>query len=235
MKPFLLFLSVVSALTGTQASAQQETEFGSRIMRPSPAEPDYRSKLSKGNQARAMVDDFALCTLQYSRKAVASALALTPGDTDSHSSLNKLAQPRCLRDATLRMPPELLRGALFRAKLLDEFVDRRLVFAAQPLDPTRFAHDLENRQQVQHALLQDFASCVVRAKPAAAAAFVTEEAGSKKEQKALDDLGPALGPCLSNGQKIKLSRDVLGAQLAEALYHELVAEIKDEASLEASE
>ena len=229
-----VFVSIL-AMAATAVSAQKETELGSRILRPSPAEPDYRSKLSENDQARLMVDDFAVCTQQYSKKAVDKALELIPGESGSSAALNKLAQPRCLRDATLRMPPELLRGALFRAKVIDEFGDKPLRLSAVPADPTRLASDLEVRKQLQHVLLQDFASCVVREKPSAAAAFVIEYAGSAEEQEALDKLIPALGPCLLDGQEVKFSRDALSAQLAEALYHELVEGTRTDQIAEAAE
>ena len=223
MKLATIILATVAVLSASSAVAQRESELGSRITRPSAAEPDYRSNLPESEQARALVDEFAQCTLQYSRTDVNEALKLIPGTPESSEALSKLAKPRCLRNATLRMPPELLRGALFRAKVLEEFVDEPLAFSAEPFDLSQIITDLEDKDQIRFLILQDFGSCVVRSNPDHASAFVVEIAGSKKEQEALDRLVPALGPCLPEGRELAFSKSMLSAQLAEALYRELSA------------
>lgn len=223
MKLTPMILAAAAMLGASSAVAQQESSLGSRITRPEPAEPDYRSKLPEAEQARALVDEFAQCTLDYSPTAVDEALEFIPGTSESSAALAKLARPRCLSNATLRMPSDLLRGALFRAKVLNEFVDQPLVFASEPIDLTQMITDSGNKDQLRFLILQDFGSCVVRSNPEVAAAFIVELAGSEKEQEALDQLVPLLGPCLPEGSELAFSKSMLSAQLAEALYRDLSA------------
>lgn len=223
MKILGLLVSTIALSLSTVAVAQTETRLGSRIARPKPAEPDYFSKLPDAERARSMVDDFSRCTLQYDAEGVDEALALVPETSGSNNALGKLAKPRCLRNATLKMPPALLRGSLFRAKVLREFADEPIVFADESFDVASLVSDLNSDDSKRFVAMQGFASCVVRADPENVALFVVEEAGSKAEDEALQFVIPDLGPCLSEGLELGFSKSMLSAILAEALYHELKA------------
>ncbi len=74
-----------------------------------------------------------------------------------------------------------------------------------------------NNSAVRTAL--EFADCVVSQDPHAADYFFRTAADSEGERAATQQLMPALGPCLPNGQQIELSPFALRVWLGEALWH----------------
>lgn len=65
----------------------------------------------------------------------------------------------------------------------------------------------------------DFADCVVAADPNNADFFFRTQPGSEDEKEAINTLVPSLGPCLPQGQEVRLDPGELRALMGEGLWH----------------
>jgi hypothetical protein len=73
------------------------------------------------------------------------------------------------------------------------------------------------RPEVKMAM--EFADCVVATDPFTADYFFRTAAGSAQERAAVEQLSPALGPCLPEGAEVELQLPDLRLWLGEALWH----------------
>jgi len=210
---------------GAWAQSDREMELGSRIAKPKPADiPDYPG-MSDADRGRATAFQFAQCMLLKNSRKAEAYFAIKRDDPQSDVTLKKLADNDCLRDGGLRMPTELLRGALFRAAYIKQFPRIPTTLATAEVDFDTYLNDPKAPAMVQYRVLMDFADCVVRSDFANADRFVRTQPGSPEENAALGALMPKLGPCMVSGVKVTLNRSVISAVLSEALYREGLAGI----------
>jgi hypothetical protein len=232
MKSAAGLLALIGALAVTAgggcAWAQQtdrEMELGSRISRPKPADiPDYPG-MSDTDRARATAFQFAQCIVVKQRRRADAHFAMKRDDPQSNDVLRKLADNDCLRYGELRVPLELLRGAIFRSAYLSQFPHMPTKLATTAVDFDTYLSDPKGASIVQYRILMDFADCVVRADFPNSDKIVRSEPGSPQENAALAALMPSLGPCMVSGFKVTLNRSVVSAVLSEALYREGLAAV----------
>ncbi|HTM96619.1 MAG TPA: hypothetical protein VL100_12505 [Croceibacterium sp.] len=238
MKLALAVIAVTAMVSVSCAASAQDTykPTGSRIGRPAPVVTPNSSNLSNEEGARRMTDDFASCIYRKSKNSVNAALALRPDSKEANAALGRLVRDDCYAaNASLSIPQSLLRGALFRAKLLTEFGGKDVALAPEPVDYTQFVPSPLQSEDRSYVAFGDFADCVVRADLDGARKFVEPDAGSEVETQALNALIPKLGPCLTNGLEITFSKSVLQALLAEAIYHETAAAALENPPTEAAQ
>ena len=197
---------------------------GSRVGRPAPAITPGNTRLSRQDQGREVTNQLASCLYHYDRDETVEALSLVSETKEGGEALSGLLGPDCyLAAGDLTVPYDLLRGALFRARYLDEFRDDVITLAPEKVDYTAFVPNLTDSAFVSYVVLRNFASCVVRADVENARAFVEGPVGSSAEKAALTEIVPKMGPCLTDGLEVSFSKSVLSSLLSEALYREAAA------------
>jgi hypothetical protein len=120
----------------------------------------------------------------------------------------------------LRFRQSIFRGTLYESLYRADYARGRAVDIASAPQIAYVTGDPATWTQGQREWLglQDFADCVVRAKPAEARALVMSEVETAAEGRALASIGPALGPCLVQGVETRFSRPILRGLIAESLY-----------------
>ncbi|HWJ68835.1 MAG TPA: hypothetical protein VNS79_02130 [Sphingobium sp.] len=196
---------------------------GTRIGRPAPAKVPDNVSMSDADKARMTVSQFADCIVRTDKKQTQRYLAATFRSAESGKIVNDLATSECLWNANLRMPYELLRGAIFRSVYAQNFAASALRFPDEPVDYTGYLDDKTSPDAIRYLILMDFADCVARADASSVRAFVLAPPASQTEKAALTTLQPQLGPCFPAGANVTFNKSVLSAILAEALYREVEA------------
>ena len=174
--------------------------------------PDYTARpsersVSPADQARQTMNDYAVCIVHARVAAVQKALSLA-NDAKVDEALANLANRECLMRGELRMPRQLLRGAVYRALYLRDFGRSPPAPSASDAAPTG------------ESMFEQFGSCVNTADASDVREFVMSVPATKREAAALSALGPALGRCIAPGNQIRFSRAVLQGVLAEAAYRQ---------------
>lgn len=163
-------------------------------------------------RARDTMGRFAACVVKARPNITREALSKTTM-AESTAALSDLVKPECLGEGTLRMDPNILRGALYRALYIREFGEKPVALQQVPGSGQPAAPDAT----------QPFGDCVVRAAPAQTQMFVVAAPATSEEKRALADLGPALTGCIDPRVQIRFTPAALEAMLAEALYKYAVA------------
>jgi hypothetical protein len=150
------------------------------------------------------MNDYAVCLVTSHHGAVRKAWA-RKSDAEVAAALAKVSVSDCLAEGRLIMPPQLLRGALYRALYLRDFGKR---------PPSASASGPMHEDNP----LRLFGHCVYAIDPVDVRAFVMADPATALEKEAIAALGPALAQCVSPGSQIRFSPAVLQAILAEAAY-----------------
>lgn len=176
--------------------------------------------MSPAARARVTLEGFARCVLQRDPKGVDRALAM-PMSSAGEKAVAGLATNECLGvsgdydSSRLSINARLLRGALY-AELVRRRVGTDTPLAASA-DLTLGAAPDDAAAQ-RHVALVRFGDCILRRDPARAIHFVRENAETGAEAKDVAALAPAMGACVDQGAKVELSKPILEAAIAEAVY-----------------
>lgn len=214
-------LAIVASLTLVPVQVAAQSETGTRIGgRPAQA-PESGSNTER---ARIWLERYAACIAKRDPKHLAGVLdapinqdvavgKLVEGNYDSCLSAGATADE-------LRMNARLMLGALY-AERVTRMVGRLTPDMLPPdVLPLPSGADLDQPARARASLVR-FGECVMRKNPPAALEFVAADAGKSRETAALKDLVPYLGQCVDAGVQFQLSRSILEASLAEAIYRTL--------------
>lgn len=114
----------------------------------------------------------------------------------------------------LRIPDPLFRGALLRSL----YLSKRRNGGAMPVAAAQISESWDkSRETDSQAILRRLGDCVVSLDASGSERLITADPGSEMNS-ALVSLKPALGNCLPEGSRIKLSKEVVESVLSEALY-----------------
>lgn len=188
-----------------------------------------RGKLSEADERRKIMRAYALCvadsdpkgSIDKAVRGVMESGTTSEAAKDAAYQLSKSWCPVTMvghneKFSWLAYPPEALRGQLYRARYLlkigaDKPV-RTPVAGAEPAwrlppdDPYRSA--------------QLLGECIVRAAPDLSKAAVSAKlVRAPEEEEAYAALRPFVSSCVPAGVKLRLTRGLLEAAMAEALYH----------------
>lgn len=202
------------------AMAQTENPTGSRVGRPKPAAAPTSARMSDEVRGLRTTFDFAQCLYLSSKEKLRAELRHGPVNSESLTPL--VVKSDCLRGGDLTMPTPLIMGAIYRTFYIQELKDVPLDNLGEPIN--YFASiDTTNPDAVFAATLADFSSCVVRADPANAKAFVTGIPGEPQFENALKLMIPQLGPCMVEGLEVTFNKSNIAATISTALYWEAKA------------
>lgn len=202
------------------------------------AEAPSGAAMTPVDRGRVVLRDYALCLISRDDRPLVGDrtrprisdidkfLSLSPLSREGSSAARVLNTERCVqtRDhqpsyVTLAFQPQLLRGAIFRAKF-------ERAMARQPL-PEFPEYNSAARwhfpPQDKFAVLQAIGECTVRANPEATRAAIESRVDSAEENRAYAALTPALSRCIPGSGEFTFSRALLESVFAEALY-QLTAE-----------
>nr|WP_295667160.1 hypothetical protein [Sphingomonas sp.] len=216
----LLTLLSMSITVDAVAQVNTELETGSIIPIPRRATIDDRPGLSEVDRFRLAMSEFARCTVDRKSVRIAQLLRL-PADKINGASMVPLADDQCLSSGEMKFNALLLRGALFvelyRRRSAAEARGQAWRLPATPFDSKASVSPSSNTDATHLGLLA-FADCVVTRDPVTTRGLVKAPTTSKAQDAAFAVLSPNLGPCLLQGQKIKLGKMILEGALGEILY-----------------
>jgi hypothetical protein len=182
--------------------------------------PDYLT--DPDERARYSLVKMGECMVKENRNRALKYLASFPESKDSYKLANQwLRQDDCLSSGDITMQDSDMRAAIFGALYRTEY---RLkgpldVANAKPVDYSQGnAITTLDPMQKQVVAIRQMGDCVVRAQPAAAHLLVVSDVHTDPEAGAYRAIVPALGPCISNGVQIKLTKLSLYGIVAEAIY-----------------
>lgn len=177
------------------------------------------------DQAHETMRKYASCLVfeansSRERTRLIEFLSVSPEGADADARLQRTIKPDCLYNVSadsvlLRFSAPLLRGEVFRELYLDLAANPRRapITRAQIADAWSTDNFRGNFAGTQH-----FADCVIAADPAAADALMRVKVGSAEQTAAVNRVAAHMGPCLTNGATLQMSRIVLEGAVAEALY-----------------
>lgn len=170
--------------------------------------------------ARSISRHFAACTIRRGRGSAERYLATPVGAPGWERLQHLVLVDECLGTGELRLPFEVIRGALFEQLYLTDYKADPVadLTAVAPIDYAA-GYSSPVSVQVGNAIaLGQFGDCVARADSAGARNLLTSLPDSSGETAAVHRLMPRLGACIPAGRKITFSKSVLRAAVAEGLY-----------------
>lgn len=212
--------------TTVHAQLKPETQTGSMI----PVQPHALDEKRAGDVRK----HFAQCVYRAAKPKVLVMLEHSdPVWVDLQAAGIKdvnaeLGMNRCLGDQvaidqsalSLKFPPPALRDLMAEeAYLARHPVAPSLAADAAPIASFVIPTDT---QPATAAALTDFTDCTVRRDPAGADALLRTMPGSDREHDAAVALAPALGQCLTAGQKVNLKPAGIRALIAYAMWSRFV-------------
>ena len=218
MGKFILASALACALAAPLAAQSQpggSSETGTLITRP-PAV--YQGETTA--DARETVRQFGMCSLRRS-PTLSEQLLDVPVDTPQFTKLlNRIAADECLSYGELRIPFQLLRGAIFEAFYSRRFGrDFRADLKSVPSFNYTAGYARPLSEDAANTIsLAIVADCVVRTDPAPARQMIAARPGSPSEIEAIGLIAAKLPGCVPPKQKLRFSRSVIRAATAEALY-----------------
>ena len=210
----LLMMSVFSSATAPLFAKPVDAR-GKMAPQPAPAVAPSR-KMSDSDRARQLTNDFAICVLKSSPRAVERAVMLPT--VMSYDALTKLARSECLVSGQIVIPRQLMRVAAYRALYIRDYRKQVPELSGSAMGYVSVADSDSFSQEI--ARLNSFGSCVARANPASAHSLVLANAATDEEGEAIDGLRQNLADCLPGGTSVKFTKSVLQGLLAEVLYRE---------------
>lgn len=220
-----LMFAVAAASLGAMAGAAHGGNpygGGTRITGPAPAEIPTGA-MSKDDKARIVTIRFAACLIKARRSAAMAAIQPEPWEADAGGKLLKIVDSRCLESGELKMPTNLLRGALYQVLYREKFPDGPPALPPSAIDFTAKRGGSFTDEEKTEIALRQFGDCVARRDINDAHAMIMSIPGSSAETAALKSLVPHFSPCIVQGSKWTLNRNSVAAILSEVLYREGVA------------
>lgn len=174
---------------------------------------------------------YGSCVVDQSPSRTRRVLSLVPGSKEERALLRSVADDRCINghggSQYLYFEPQMLRGAIAEAMLhLDQARGSKRKLANEPPPfPALSANDLARLSQEGQATLLalDVAQCLLSTDPQAVTALLAADPASPEEGQGFTKLLPNLGPCISDGKQVTLSKPHLRGVLAEAAYRSAFA------------
>lgn len=223
-------LALAGTLAPTKASAQyQPGDPGGRPeavyspLEPAAAPPRTGDKVDvKGETAahgREATVELAKCILKRHRSAAKNLIELSADSSVVVPELTRLAR-ECLASGELRIPPLLLRGALFEELYKQEFEEAgsQDLSKAPPIDYLQGYQQPLSEASKQALAMSFVGDCLVRADTSSARLMVASIPGTAKEHRATGAIAARLPQCIPQGQTIRFSRSFIRAAVSEALY-----------------
>jgi hypothetical protein len=198
------------------AAAQLEAPTGSNIVRPGPARGPAGAA-SATDSGLVVLPGFAACMIDHDRSAIERIIAGFP-DEKEYRALRLLADSDCLSLGELQSTVRLLRGALYAELYRLSFASHAPSLAGASIDWPSDAKGQPEGDAATYVALGQFAECLVLKHPEESRQLMLVPPRSKRESDALGAMMPDMGPCLAAGVQIKLSKPVVEALIAEALY-----------------
>ncbi|MCX8475103.1 MAG: hypothetical protein MT490_04820 [Sphingomonas sp.] len=188
-----------------------------------------RGKLSEADGRRKIMRAYALCVADSEPKGAIAKAVRTVMESGTASEKAKDAAYQLSKSwcpvtmvghnekfSWLAYPPEALRGQLYRARYLLEVEADRPV--RMPVDEAEPAWRLPPDDPYRSAQL--LGECIVRAAPGLSKAAVSAKlVRAPEEEEAYAALKPFISACVPAGETLRLTRGLLEAAMAEALYH----------------
>jgi len=239
---FILAFAAACTVAGPVAAQGNDNDYtplNSRIRREQkyPAElmERWRNQLSavSRERSRAMMSQFSKCMYNRSHEGAEDLLGKSDYGLNDFAQLG-LDRDRAMRaygfdNCMTRVANTNQTGVLlrFNAGSLRQWLLQEAYFDRYPEAPTwvregmiagerSFPLSGEN-QGVRWAMA--LGDCVVATDPFTADFFFRTATGSPEEARALEVLGPLMGPCLPQGQQIQLQIPLVRAWVGEALWH----------------
>lgn len=231
----------LSDAAAAQSNNDDYTPLNSRIKRarqfPTDLPPNFipPEKLTETGRERskAMLNQFSRCIYNRSKEDSLELLGKTDLGFASFQQIG-LDDSRAMRiygfkdclgrvadrqnsGVALRFNAGALRSWLVQEAYFDRYPDAP-VWVKPGHEIAERAFPLSEQNPSMRAAL-DFADCVVAAAPYEADFFYRTTGGSDGEKQAIASLMPSLGPCLPQGQQVRLSEELLRMWLGEALWH----------------
>lgn len=210
------FVFLVAVLAGAMPAAAREPV--------DPRLPTWeQSQLMEGNQAVRTIRAFGYCAIRVRpapSEAMVASLPYSAEEQAAEDALTEGADHPCLYQTermTLRSRP-VVRG------ILAEFMYNRAVPGPRHYQPRPFNERFDPvnarwRGQPNEALGRFVATCAVHRDPNPVHLMVRFNHYSPGETRELRALRPTMLACLPEGRSLNVSRLVIRALLAEALYH----------------
>jgi hypothetical protein len=179
--------------------------------------------------ARKVMQNFAKCLVNRAGYRMRAALDLPVGVPKTQSVLSALSDPGCLAVASenssadelhLRFKSLLLRGSIYDVLYVHDLAAKPALTSFDGVVSPRypFATAPMSVEAVDYHVAISIGECVVRAQSVLARQLIMSAVESADEAIAVKALVPFLGPCLDQGQTIKLSKSVIRSMIAEPLY-----------------
>ncbi|MDJ0277016.1 hypothetical protein QLH51_09435 [Sphingomonas sp. 2R-10] len=176
----------------------------------------------KTAEANRTMQMFADCVVaRSSDRAKVDTLLRQPSDGPGLNAAGMAlvrgeCMPRALAKTEMRMPPTLMRAALFDARYRREFGKRSVDLGN--VAPLVVASEFDGAPSPVDTYSRRLGDCVARREPAGARAFILSRANSDAENAAVNTLRPALAECVSKDNTLRLSRPMVRGIVGEALY-----------------
>ncbi|MHA6770231.1 hypothetical protein [Sphingobium ummariense] len=216
-------IALVCTAHPVSGQVRREAETGSHVERPRPARIPEAKNLSDADRGRIAAAEFADCMTARRKSSAVAYLAMPYGSRESVRALARMADNVCLSSGQLKMPPALVRGAVFRSMYKWTFGDKAPALGQTPPDYASYIADSMDAGGALQLLMLEFASCVIRANPASAREMLLAQAGSAKESQAFKALVPLMSSCFPKGKTAELSKATVTGIMAEAMYREAEA------------
>ena len=188
--------------------------------------PSARMSGAEYRFGEEIMQNYARCVVSAeNHRSIDRFLATNPLSKKADKLGAQIATPSCLNRGTMSFPPALFRAALYDA-LYREAYGKANVLPTPDQPPLDIANEVESQDPADTKLYVStryFGDCIVRREAASVRALLKTNIESKEETASFQALQTSMGACLSNGNKIQFSRQMLRGLLAEALYKLTVA------------
>ena len=211
----LLPILVGMALASAATSAVHGQTTGRRYSDPrNPARVPDQPGIPKALKARQVSEAYGRCVVARKPK---DALWLATHPVFEVEWGERSTVSECLDSGELRMDRRLMRGSIYQALYLRDFVGAAPTLRKEDPD---YASDMPAAAPSlgQYLAERRFAQCVLRAEPARVDALLRASPGSVAEEQAFGWIMIAMKPCLPAGTTFSFGKALLLGWLAEAAY-----------------
>ncbi|MCP3733367.1 hypothetical protein M9979_00510 [Sphingomonas sp. RP10(2022)] len=193
------------------------------VAEPNPANID---------ESRRTMAAYTSCLINRLGYKLRPVMDMPVGSPQANAKMIALNDSGCLPSddvggISLKFKPTLMRGGLFEAFYLKEFVHSApATFDGVPTISYPVGDVSGNAEAARYSLQMDIGDCVVRKAPAEARTLLGAEVASVAEGTAITALVPALSACATKGRTLSLSKSIVRGMIAEPLYRLTAAKRK---------
>ena len=188
--------------------------------------PSSRMSGAEYRFGEEIMQNYARCVVSAeNHRSIDRFLSANPLSKKADKLGTQIATPNCLNRGTISFPSTLFRAALYDA-LYREAYGKATILPTPDQPPLDIANEVESQDPADakfYVSTRYFGDCIVRREAASVRALLKTNIESKEETASFEALQTSMGACLSNGDKIQFSRQMLRGLLAEALYKLTVA------------